>query len=131
MNDGDYAGISSFQNRYGFAGVKKAGGKTYIVVHCAREKDDAAGTEIEAVATDASRIWLRTECDFRDMADKASFFYSLDGKEWHRIGDTLEMKFDWPDFVGQRFALFYFSTLTPGGHADFDYFRTRPDITID
>lgn len=131
MNDGDYAGISSFQNRYGFAGVKKAGGKTYIVMHRAREKDDAAGTEIEAVTTDAGRIWLRTECDFRDMADKASFFYSLDGKEWHRIGDTLEMKFDWPDFVGQRFALFYFSTLTPGGHADFDYFRTRPDITTD
>ena len=33
------------------------------------------------------------------------------------------MKFDWPDFCGQRMGLFYFPTSALGGHADFNYFH--------
>ena len=94
-------------------------------MHRASCKDDSKGIEIESIPIDCDRIYLRTVCDFRDKTDKASFYYSLDGKEWKRIGDTLQMNFDWPDFVGQRFALFYFSTANTGGSVDFDYFHVK------
>ena len=70
-----------------------------------------------------SKIYLRFEADFRNLTDKATFAYSLDGKEWHAIGDTLQMYYDWPDFCGYRFALFHYATKEAGGIADFDYFR--------
>ncbi|WP_289854657.1 hypothetical protein [uncultured Duncaniella sp.] len=33
------------------------------------------------------------------------------------------MVYEWPDFMGYRFGLFYYPTCNLGGHADFDYFR--------
>lgn len=125
MRDGDRAGISAFQNQYGYVGVKRENGKNHVIMHRASCKDDSKGIEIESIPIDCDRIYLRTVCDFRDKTDKASFYYSLDGKEWKRIGDTLQMNFDWPDFVGQRFALFYFSTANTGGSVDFDYFHVK------
>lgn len=128
MKDGDCTGISSFQNQYGFMGVKQENGKKYLVMHRAQQKGDAMGKEIERIDLRQDRVYLRVECDFRQMTDKAYFYYSLDGQHWQRIGDFLQMRFDWPDFVGQRFALFYYATQTTGGHADFDYFRTSKEI---
>jgi len=29
-----------------------------------------------------------------------------------------------PHFMGYRFGLFNYATLTPGGYVDFDWFRT-------
>lgn len=130
MNDGDCAGIASFQNRYGFVGVKMEYGRKYIVMRRARDKDDSEGVEVERIALNSNQVYLRVECDFRNMTDKAYFWYSIDGMHWQRIGDELQMRFDWPDFVGQRFALFNFATIKTGGYVDFDYFHVSPDIRI-
>lgn len=130
MRNGDCAGLASFQNRYGFVGVKMENGKKYIVMHRAQEKDDSKGVEVERVPFDGNRVYLRVECDFRNMTDKVYFWYSLDGMHWQRIGDELQMYFDWPDFVGQRFALFNFATAEVGGYVDFDYFRVSGNIRI-
>ena len=125
LKDGDVAGLSCFQNRYGFVGVKKENGQFYVVMQKAMDKGDGVGKEIEKfqVSNSKSQVWLRFEADFRDRTDKATFSYSLDGKEWKAIGDTLQMHYDWPDFCGYRFALFHFATKQSGGIADFDYFR--------
>lgn len=123
MKDGDCAGLASFQNRYGFVGVKKENGKFYIVMQRAKEKGDADGQEIARVELQQTKVWLRTEMDFRNLTDKAVFYYSLDGKTWSSIGDTLQMHYDWPDFCGYRFALFNYSTRQTGGIADFDWFK--------
>ncbi len=123
MKDGDVAGLASFQNRYGLVGVKKVDGKLYVIMHKAMEKGDADGREIECVPLQGDKVWLRVIHDFKDLNDKANFFYSLDGNEWVPIGDTLAMAYDWPDFCGQRFALFNYSTKETGGIADFDFFR--------
>lgn len=130
MNDGDCAGISAYQNQYGFVGVKKENGKFYLVMQRAQQKDDAQGKEMERIPLGGKRVGLRVECDFRQMTDKAYFYYSLDGQHWQRIGDALQMRFDWPDFVGQRFALFNYATKTTGGHVDFDYFRLSDEIRV-
>ena len=91
----------------------------------AMDKGDAVGKEIAKLKMDNGQliIWLRVSCDFRELTDKATFSYSLDGKQWQNIGDTLQMYYDWPDFCGYRFALFHFATKESGGIADFDYFR--------
>lgn len=128
INDGDYAGIASYQNQYGFIGVVKESGKLYLVMRRAQAKDDAAGKEIARLNLLQDRVYLKVVCDFTDKRNIATFYYSLDGTKWVQLGDELKMAFDWPDFVGQRFALFYFSTLRIGGHADFDWFRIAADI---
>jgi beta-xylosidase len=128
MNDGDVAGLSSYQNQYGFVGVKQQGLKKYLVMQRAEKKDDAFGKVIETLPLDAVRVYLKVDCDFRDKTDKAAFYYSLDGERWTRIGDTLQMAYDWPHFMGQRFGLFYYSTRYLGGCVDFDYFRVSDRI---
>jgi arabinoxylan arabinofuranohydrolase len=128
LKDGDVAGLSCFQNRFGFVGVKKENGELYVVMKKAMYKGDGEGKEIESLPLPLQRegrIWLRFNADFQDRTDKATFSYSLDGKVWNAIGDTLQMYYDWPDFCGYRFALFHFATKEVGGIADFDYFRVE------
>lgn len=126
MKDGDCAGLSSFQNRYGYVGVKYEGGKKFLFMHKSTEKGDAVGKEIETVPLEQNNVWLKVDHDFTNLTDKASFFYSLNGKDWKQIGDALQMHYDWPDFCGYRYALFDFATKSTGGHVDFDYFKVHP-----
>lgn len=132
MREGDVAGLTVFQNQYGFAGVRMENGKKYLVMHRAEKMGDAAGKEIEAVELTQDRIYLKANCDYREnrklnqtwrMKDEAYFYYSLDGENWTQIGDTLNMSYDWPDFMGYRFGLFYYSTKNCGGYVDFDSFH--------
>lgn len=128
LQDGDCAGISSFQNQYGFVGVVQEAGKRYLVVRRAQQAGDAEGKEIARVNLSQDEVWLKVACDFTDKKDEATFYYSLDGKTWIKLGDQLKMAFDWPDFVGQRFGLFYFATTQIGGYADFDWFRVSNQL---
>ncbi|MGN0047282.1 MAG: glycoside hydrolase 43 family protein [Bacteroides sp.] len=125
MKEGDCAGLTVFQNRYGYVGVEVIEGTKYIVMRRATEKGDAAGAIIEKKALKGSKVYLQLKCDFTDRKDKACFAYSLNGKTWQTIGDELSMYFDWPDFCGNRMGLFYFPTQETGGYADFDYFRVQ------
>ena len=123
MRDGDCAGLTSFQNRYGYVGVEVIDGVKYVVMRRAMEKDDAPGKVIESVKMKGNVVYLRLECDFTNRTDKAKFYYSFNGKKWKQIGDEMQMHYDWPDFCGQRMGVFCFPTKTTGGYADFDYFR--------
>ena len=125
MKDGDWAGLASFQRRYGFVGVKKENGQLQLVMRRAMSRDDANGQDIETKPLSQTKVWLRLDHDFRDLTDKATFFYSLDGKQWQSIGDTLQMHYDMPDFCGQRFMLFNFATQQTGGIVDFDFFHVK------
>ena len=87
------------------------------------DRDDANGKGIETMPLTQTKVWLRVDHDFRNLTDKATFFYSLDGKNWQPIGDTLQMHYDMPDFCGQRFMLFNFATQKTNGIVDFDYFH--------
>lgn len=131
MNEGDAAGLCSFQNQYGYVGVEVKNGKKMIVMRRATAAGDADGTVIKSVPLYGDSLYLRVCCDFTDKRDVATFCYSLDGNSWHAIGDELHMAFDWPHFVGQRFALFYYSTKQTGGCVDFNFFHVTKDITTD
>ncbi len=131
MKNGDVAGLVSFQNQYGFVGVKKEDGQCYITMHKATAAGDADGREYVRIPLTDERVYLRIDCDFRDMTDKACFYYSTDGETWLRLGPELQMAYDWPDFVGQRFGLFSFGTTQCGGAADFDYFHLSDTLLTD
>jgi beta-xylosidase len=125
MKDGDFAGLSAFQKKYGFVAAKMAGAAKSIVVVSA-ETD--APVEVESVPLDQKTVFLRVDCDFRNRADKARFYYSLDGAKWTVIGKPLKMSYTLSHFMGYRFALFNFATKTAGGSVDFDYFRVSDKI---
>jgi len=126
MKDGDTAGLAVLQSRYGFVGVKQTG-ETRSVVAVGAESGLAV--EMESVPLSGKTVHLRIECDFRDRADRASFHYSLDGREWAEIGKPLRMIYTLPHFMGYRFALFNYATKAAGGSVDFDYFRVGDTLT--
>ncbi|MEO8778554.1 MAG: hypothetical protein ABI389_07765, partial [Rhodanobacter sp.] len=78
---------------------------------------------IAAVPLMQKVVYLKIDCDFRNQTDKANFYYSLDGKKWKQIGNTLQMVYTFPQFMGYRFGLFNYATEKPGGYVDFDYYR--------
>ncbi len=117
LHDGDVAGLGLLAEHYGFVGVKQEDGTTYLVMV------NADAGEVERVPLEQDVVHLKADANFRDMADTATFSYSLDGETWTRIGDTLRMRYTLSHFMGYRFALFIYATETPGGWADFDAFR--------
>lgn len=126
MKDGDLAGLAALQRKYGFVGVKVAG-KTKSIVMVSAASDSPV--EVQSVPLTASTVFLKIECDFKNRADKAWFFHSLDGAVWTAIGKPLQMTYTLPHFMGYRFALFNCATKNAGGFVDFDYFRVSAKIT--
>lgn len=120
MKDGDTAGLGLLQRRYGFVGVRMTGETRSVVVVSA---GSGAAREIASVPLSQSVVYLKADCDFRNRADRAGFFYSLDGRRWTAIGEPLQMVYTLPHFMGYRFGLFNYATRTVGGAVDFDYFR--------
>lgn len=143
MKDGDVAGLALLAGKFGFAAISCENGKKSIVMVNNLPEGDATSSwppkrgvqhVVESVPTDANVVYFKADCDFSRVADesaigshgidKAVFFYSLDGTTWTSIGDTLQMSYSLDHFMGQRYALFNYSTKEPGGYADFDWYRT-------
>jgi beta-xylosidase len=125
LKDGDFAGLALLQRHYGLVGVKSEGGATFVVMVSAQS---GSPVEVERVPLSRKTVFLRADCDFKNQADKAHFFYSLDGKTWTPIGNELRMRYTLPHFMGYRYALFNYATKEPGGCADFDWFRISHSI---
>ncbi len=128
LKGGDFAGLGLLQKNYGLVGVKSDGGTNFIVMVSAENHSPA---EVERLPLNQNTVFLKADCNFRNRADTARFFYSLDGKSWTAIGSQLKMSYTLPHFMGYRFSLFNFATKTPGGYADFDFFRVSDQIAPD
>ncbi len=127
MKEGDYAGLCALQRKFGQVGVKISGGKPFVFM--TNNKTDVPA-EIESIPLKGKKVYLKVECDFRNRADKANFFYSTDGKHWQSIGNTLLMEYTLVEhFMGYRFGLFNYATRNAGGCADFDFFRISNQIS--
>jgi beta-xylosidase len=121
MKDGDFAGLALLQRKFGLVGIRNINGARSIVMVSAQT---GKPVEVQSVPFTQKTVYLKAECDFRDKADIANFFYSLNGKTWIPIGTQLKMEYSMPHFMGYRFGLFNYATKTPGGFVDFDWFRT-------
>ena len=91
--------------------------------------EQGSPVELDSVPLSQPVAYLKVECDFRDQADRARFFHSIDGKQWTAIGKPLRMTYTLPHFMGYRFALFNYATKSAGGFVDFDYFRVSDKIS--
>ena len=140
MKDGDCAGLAAFNSDTGALTVKKKGKK--LVLEMSEQKVELSDRDkqvtnvedktIESVELKQSKIWLRVDADFHPTKggrfmggkDAANFYYSLDGKQWTKIGTPdYRMGFDWRRFfMGQKFAIFCYATKKAGGYVDVDEF---------
>ncbi len=126
LNEGDFAGLTVFQRKFGQVGVKVVDGQKYVFM--VSNKTDIP-TELERIPLSQNKVYFRIDCDFRNKIDVAKFYFSLDGKTWNPIGGELKMEYTLMEhFMGYRFGLFNYATENPGGYADFDYFRISDSI---
>jgi beta-xylosidase len=126
MKEGDFAGLTLLQRKFGQVGVKYFNGTKSIIMISAQTNNPV---EVETIPLNQKIVYLKAECNFRDLADVANFYYSLDGKAWTKIGSQLKMEYSMPHFMGYRFGLFNYASKTPGGYVDFDWFRISDQIT--
>lgn len=123
LKNGDYAGLCALQRKFGQVGVKMTDGKKYIFM---TSNESETPVEMESIPLSQNEVYVRIDCDFNDRKDIATFFYSLDGNSWKPIGGELHMQYTLMEhFMGYRFGLFNYATKTPGGYADFDWFRIK------
>lgn len=131
MKDGDRAGLSAFNGDSGVLTVEKDGGKLSLVMSEQKtvfeEPKHAIGrvdmSEQARIPLDRETVYLRMDADFTYGQDYARFSYSLDGETWTSIGEPVKMVFDYTRmFMGSKFALFNYATLSAGGYVDIDYF---------
>lgn len=120
LKEGDIAGLALLQKKFGFAGVTRENGKKYIVTVSA---ESGKPVETQRIPLLQNRIYFKIACDFTDLKDTATFFYSLDGKSWRTAGTSLKMAYTLPHFMGYRFGLFNYASKEIGGFADFDFFH--------
>lgn len=132
MKDGDRAGLSAFNDHAGVLEVAREGDTFTLSM---KEEDveldkDKRVTDTQAKVCGtvdlgkAETVYLRVDGNFRLGKDIATFYYSLDGKDWTRIGSDFKMRFDFRKFfMGTKFGIFNYATKDAGGYVDVDYFR--------
>ncbi len=137
MKAGDCAGLSAFQYNYGNVGVRvsDSGSKSiYMAKNGGYGGDDVLGSYdkiIEEVPLSGETVYLKVTFNYgtydesfnvSNNIDKADFYYSMDGSNWTKIGETLGMTYDLKLFTGYRSAIYSYPTKSTGGYADIDFF---------
>ena len=140
MKPGDYAGLAAISAHYGMVGVKcDENGNRYVFQGCNSDTNSGAKAKKEdkikenAVSEEKiegnAPVYLKIEYAFntgKTRADKANFFYSLDGENWKSIGETFSLGFDTATtFMGTRSWLVNYATKEAGGYVDFDYYKVK------
>lgn len=137
LRDGDYAGLCAFQGCYGFVGVTKREGQTYLVM-VSKEADNSdmnsfamdntQGKEWEIIPVANDKFRLKIAVNFTNMKDEAEFFYfDKEENKYQKIGITHKLYFKLDHFTGCRFGLFVYSTKETGGIAGFENFVYQED----
>lgn len=112
---GDRAGICAFQSHYCAIGVECREDGKYLV------GSDFADGEFFCTALENDNVQLKISYDFAD--DTARLSYSYDGQIWTALDYVHQMRYTLDFFTGYRTALYSYSTVAPGGFADFDWFH--------
>ncbi|MBQ8922102.1 MAG: family 43 glycosylhydrolase [Oscillospiraceae bacterium] len=136
MKAGDRAGLSAFQFKYGNVGVYVGNdGKKHVYMErnttTGSKVEDESATMIEQKDLSGDEVYLKIDFNFATVdssynvsnnIDKANFYYSYDGSNWTKIGDTLSMSYDLTLFTGYRSAIYSYGTSSAGGYADIDFY---------
>ena len=113
LKDGDIAGLGILNIPYALLGVEKCGKSLRLKWY------DQNGNKTESVSLSATKVFLRMEGDFDNSVGTLS--YSLDGKDFKKMGGEILLPYQLKTFQGIRLSLFAFNTLEKqGGVASFD-----------
>ena len=115
LQPGDVAGLGLLNMPAAWLAVVQEDGRRML-----RWYSQARGRRVE-VPLPKARVQLRVRGDHDE--DLAWFSWSIDGSEFHDIGEPVRLPYQLKTFQGSRYALFaYNSAGHEGGHADFDRF---------
>ncbi|MFA7185315.1 MAG: glycoside hydrolase 43 family protein, partial [Victivallales bacterium] len=123
MKEGDVAGFAAFNGHSGVLAIRKTNGKNVLtmskqIVDLSDENKVVEHVETEELACiplDKEQIYLRINADFNLGKDWSTFYYSFDNTNWEPIGEPFKMIFDYRKlFMGTRFALFNYATVSSG-----------------
>jgi beta-xylosidase len=117
MKAGDVSGLAVFQSPYAYIAARKtSSGFKIVMVNGGRQIDSVDIGQHDKVFFKADAVTTK---------DLAMFSYSLDNKNFIRLGNQLNMMFSLKIFTGNRFALFNYATSQSGGFVDVDWFRMQ------
>ena len=135
LKNGDVAGLAAFESCYGFVGLSKKDGKTYIVrgekyypdgkvTSNRTDRESAKITDEIEISENVCEV--KMECDFTNLKDEVKFFYKTSSdKTWKQIGTSHKVYFLLDHFCGVRAGLFVYAVEESGGIGKFDDFITR------
>jgi beta-xylosidase len=132
MKNGDVAGLAAFNGHTGMISITMEDGSKSIsfvsnVVELSKNTKEVLNVDIvesKKIPLKKNIIFLRLDADFNEGKDLATFYFSLDNKNWTQIGDPYKMRFDYSRlFMGTRFAIFNYATQNVGGFVDIDFFH--------
>jgi len=136
LKDGDVIGLAAFESCYGFVGLTKKNGKTYVV----RGETNYPNGKIEPnrnnrnpdkitdeIEIDGNTCEVKLMFDFRNLKDEVSFWWRPTGtdSEWKQIGKAFKLRFMLDHFSGVRAGLFVYSVEESGGVGKFTAFRNE------
>lgn len=121
MKDGDRAGLAMFRDSSAWVGIKREHGAYKIAMEDGLTQDrhwhtTSQGNEVASKPIRGGRVWLRVSADIRPGPGRtAKFSWSRDGRTYMPIGTPFVMGTDWHYFMGYRYAIFHYATLSAGG----------------
>ncbi len=121
MKDGDRAGLAMLRDSSAWVGVARDKGKYRVVMRqnitLDRRWDTAnTGEDVASAPVLRGSIWLRASADIRPGGGRTAVFsYSTDGRAFKLLGQPFVLNNRWQFFMGYRYGIFNYATLSLGG----------------
>ncbi|MBP5585776.1 MAG: glycoside hydrolase 43 family protein [Lentisphaeria bacterium] len=141
LKDGDVAGLGLFSKHCTFIAAVRENGRTRLAVMRQMNRDgkytteELASVELDKIGPDDStntlkkgQVLIRADIPFLQYA--VQYSYSADGgRSFRDLGELLGMPCEFfSDWLAIRYCLFCYARQEPGGHADFDDFKTEQKL---
>ncbi|MCR5188178.1 MAG: glycoside hydrolase 43 family protein [Treponema sp.] len=133
INDGDLAGLCALEGEYGFIAITKINGKYKLIEaeHKISYSQWAMGvvdqTPPDIIAEKeigTAQIQLKLTLSLEYQKENAIFsYFDKESKTYIDFGKAVKLRYTLDQFVGVRFALFYYSNSNTGGSATFKDFK--------
>jgi beta-xylosidase len=121
MRDGDRSGLALLRDSSAWIGVRRDNGVARVSMTNGLTMDSSwnttgTGSEAAGATVTGGRIWLRATADIRPGSGRqATFSYSTDGTTFTRLGPAFTLGNAWQFFMGYRFGIFNYATVSIGG----------------
>ena len=126
MKDGDVCGLGNINVPCSWIGVVKEG-KQLTLRYFEQYRNDTVDVPLTAAFSKSGKLWLRMNGDFDH--NRATYAYSLDGVNFHQLGQEMPLSYQLISFQGSRHALFAFNKNGHnGGYAEFSNFTVEEPL---